>query len=354
MTKKVSKVMSAREAVERFIPDGCSLSIANFLHSTPYALIYEIIRQRKKDLVIWSQSGLIELDLLIAGGCVRKIITAYNYRVGGEWASTEFERALKEGRIEVEDLSNFTVLAMLWAGALGYSFIPVLSGIKETDIFKIRTILGEDKFKIIKCPFTGKDTVVVAGVNPDVAIFHCQRADEYGNAQYWGSIGNSKWATLACKRIIVSCEEIVDHDVIKYSPHHTLIPGFRVDAVVEEPWGAHPSDLLGYYNADVPFLGQFFFQNNTAEGIQQFLKEWIYDLADRKEYIEHYIERFGADQLFRLKARTHPSYPADYGSSTVMPWDETGYSEALDITREEFDQILEKEGGVIEWEIEEK
>ena len=352
MPEKNSKVMTAREAVERFIPDGASISIANFLHSTPYALVFEIIRQRKKELEVWSQSGLIELDLLVAGGCVRRIITAYSYRIGGEWASTALERALKAGEVELEDLSNFTVLAMLWAGALGYSFIPVLWGIENTDIFKIRSVLGENKFKIIKCPFTGKDTLVVPGVNPEVAIFHCQRADIYGNAQYWGSTGNSKWAALACKRIIVSCEEIVDHEIIQYSPHHTLIPGFRVDAVVEEPWGAHPSDLLGCYNADVPFLGQFFLQNNTAEGIEAFLKEWVYELPDRKAYIAHYIERFGMETLLRLKARSHPSYPADYGSSRSMPWDEKGYSEPLGISRKEFDQILEKEGA-IEWEIEE-
>jgi len=348
----VSKVMTAREAVEKFVPHGASVSIANFLTSTPFALIHEIIRQRKKDLTIWSQSGIEEIDLLIASGCTKKVVTAYNYRAGGEWASTEFERAVKEKRVEVEDLSNFAVLAMLWAGALGYNFIPVLKGIKETDIFRVRTLLGSDKFKVLKCPFTGEETVVVKGVQPDVAVFHCQRADKFGNAQYWGSIGNSKWAALACKHIIVSCEEIVDHDVVRFSPHNTLIPGFRVDAVVEEHWGAHPSELLGYYNFDLNFRAGFYITNANPQALQAFIKEYIYDLADRHEYVQHIIGKTGSERLSRLRARRRPSSTADYGTANLTVWDDKDYSYELGLTRQEFYKVLEEQAEVIEWETE--
>ena len=348
--KKPSKVMTAKEAVEKFVPDGSSISIANFLTAAPFALVHEIIRQRKKDLFVWSQSGIEEIDLLIAGGCAKKVVTAYNYRAGGEWTSTEFERAVKEGRLEVEDLSNFTVLAMLWAGACGFEFMPVLGGIKETDVFKVRTILGEDKFKIVKSPFTGQDVVVVKGVQPDVAIFHCQRADAMGNAQYWGSIGNSKWASLACKHIIVSCEEIVEHEIIQYSPHLTLLPGFRVDAVVEAPWGAHPAEVLGHYNFDLAFRAGFYFQNASSEGLKGFMKEWIYDVADRNEYISHYVHKFGMEHLNKRRARSHPSYSANYGYAPLTVWDANNYSEELAMTKEEFGKVLEERGEVIEWE----
>ena len=148
--------MTAAEAVERFVPDGSSVSIANFLTAIPFTLVHEVIRQHKKNLTIWSQSGIEEINLLVAGGCTNKVVTAYNFRAGGEWASTEFERAIKEKRLEVEDMSNFAVLAMLWAGALGYSFMPVLKGIKETDVFRVRTLLGDDKFKVIQVPVHGR------------------------------------------------------------------------------------------------------------------------------------------------------------------------------------------------------
>ena len=97
--------------------------------------------------------------------------------------------------------------------------------------------MGENKYRVIKCPYTGKDQLTVPAANPDVCIVHVQRADKFGNAQYWGALGSVAAAALASKRIVVSCEEIVEHDVIQSSPHLTLIPAYRVDAVVEVPGG---------------------------------------------------------------------------------------------------------------------
>ena len=110
--------------------------------------------------------------------------------------------------------------------------------------------MGENKYKVITCPFTGKDTVLVPALNPDVCVIHVQRADRFGNAQYWGAMGSVQEAALASKSIIVSCEELVEHDVVQASPNFTIIPAFRVHAVMEMPWGGHPSDVLGYYNKD--------------------------------------------------------------------------------------------------------
>jgi len=61
-------------------------------------------------------------------------------------------------------------------------------------------------------------------------------------------------ACLASKKIIVSCEEIVDYDIIKSSPHLTIIPGFRVNAVIEEPYGCHPWELPGYRTWDAAMI----------------------------------------------------------------------------------------------------
>ena len=112
---------------------------------------------------------------------------------------------------------------MLMAGALGYDFLPVMKSVKESDVFKIRTFRCENKMKTIKSPFSGEETVVVPALNPDVAIVHVQRADKYGNAQLWGSEGTVKWAALSAKKIIVTCEEIVEHEKIRRSPFLTII-----------------------------------------------------------------------------------------------------------------------------------
>ena len=62
-----------------------------------------------------------------------------------------------------------------------------------------------------------------------------------------------KEAAFASRRVIVVVEELVDESVIRADPNRTLIPGLVVDAVVVEPWGAHPSYAQGYYDRDNEF-----------------------------------------------------------------------------------------------------
>ncbi|MFB0561999.1 MAG: CoA transferase subunit A [Candidatus Lokiarchaeia archaeon] len=309
------KVMTASEAVKKYISDREQVSIGNFIQSSPFALIHEIIRQKKRDLTLWSTSLIEEADILIAGGCVKRIVTAFSFRAGGANFGNEFERAVKEKRIEVEDYSNYSVLAMLMAGAMGLTFMQIPIGLKHTDIFRKRSFMGENKFKEMDCPFTGRKVLLVPAANPDVAIVHVQRVDFEGNAQLWGALGTAKWASLACKKIIVSAEEIVDHEIINRSPHHTIIPGFRTNAIVLEPWGAHPAEVQGYYDMDFLFRGLLLAMNTTHESIRHFLNEWVYNLENREEYIEHYVERFGRIYLQRLKAKPYYSPPVNYGSS---------------------------------------
>lgn len=309
------KVMTASEAIKKFISDGESICLANFLQSSPLALIHEIVRQKKRNLTLWSTSLIDEADILIGGGCIKRIVTAYSYRVGGANFPNELDRALKEKRVELEDHSNYSITAMLMAGAMGHTFTQVPITLKSTDLFNKRSFMGENKFKEIDCPFTGKKVLLVPGVNPDVAVVHVQRVDTYGNAQLWGALGTAKWACLACKKIIVSAEEIVDHEIINSSPHLTIVPGFRVNAVVLEPWGAHPAEVQGYYDMDALFRAMFFAMDAKPDSLQAFITDWIYNLENREEYIEQYIERFGLKYLQKLKAKPYYSAPANYGSS---------------------------------------
>lgn len=341
------KRMTAREAVERFVSDGDSVVIANCLYGTPYALIHEIIRQGRKGLTVFQQGGIDEIDQLLLGGCLSRLLMAYNFRVAGERIETVLERALRRGEVEVEDYSNYTLLAMLQAGAMGYPFLPVMSGIRESDVYRVETFCAGQKFGEVECPFTGEKVVVVRGRNPDVAILHVQRADRAGNAQLWGALINSKWACLASSRIIVSCEQVVDRDTIMRSPHLTIVPSFRVCAVVEEPWGAHPSELLGFYDYDMIFRSLFFMQAMSGEGGKAWMDEWVYGVADRREYLQHYADRFGLRYLQELRAKPYPSIPADYGASGRRAWDEDDMSFNFQLTRDEFLRALEEKGGFV-------
>ncbi|MCK9273614.1 MAG: hypothetical protein M0P57_00820 [Syntrophales bacterium] len=343
-----NKVMSAREAINRFVNDNDELIIGNYTVGTCCELVYEIVRQKKKGFTLYSQSGILDVDVLVNAGCIDRLVSTYVLRSGGKKGGGAVERAMRAGTLEWEDYTNFNYNARLVAGMHGFSFIQVLEGVMATDLFKKRGFMGEDKYRVIQCPYTGKDILTVPAANPDVCIVHVQRADRDGNAQYWGAMGSVAAAALCSKRIIVSCEEIVEHDVIKSSPHLTIIPSYRVNAVVEIPWGAHPTEVLGYYNLDRFFYGMFMMSNATEEGARAWMDEWVYGCKDREAYIDHYAQKFGSGMLDKLKARAFFSAPANYGSAFISSWDENGRERTMGITLETLEKTMEERGMLCE------
>lgn len=342
MKTKENKVMNAREAVAQYVHDGDTLIIGNYTISIAFGLVNEVARQKKKGLTLCSQSGHLCDEILTAAGCVDRLVTAYVMSAGSMDGIYPVGRALKKGTVQVEDYTNFQYNARLVAGMHGYGFMQVLEGVLHTDIFRRRSFMGENKFKVITCPFTGKDTVLVPALTPDVCIVHVQRADKFGNAQYWGAMGSVQAAALASRRIIVSCEEIVEHDVIAASPHFTIIPSFRVDAVVEMPWGAHPSQVVGYYNSDKAGLAFLSMGLMKEDGGKAILDEWVYGCPDHNAYMKHYISLMGPGALNDLKARPYYSAPANYGAAFTSVWDEEGKERTMGISLEELEQIMKE------------
>jgi glutaconate CoA-transferase, subunit A len=342
------KRMTAKEAVGENVHDGDTLIIGNYTISIAFGLVYEVARQRKKGLTLCSQSGHLCDEILMAAGCIDRLITAYVMSAGTIGGDYPVGRALKQGKLQIEDYTNFHYNARLVAGMHGFSFMQVLEGIMHTDVFKKRGFMGDAKFKVITCPFTGKETVLVPALNPDVCIIHVQRADKFGNAQYWGAMGSVQAAALASRRIIVSCEEVVEHDVIKSSPHFTIIPAFRVNAVVEMPWGAHPGDVVGCYNADK--VGQAVMGGGllTEKGGVAWLDEWIYGCVDHNAYIKHYVSTYGVEVLNAIKARAYYSAPANYGSAFSSAWDERKMERTMGVTMTELEQIMQEKGVLYE------
>lgn len=342
------KRMSASEAVERFLKDGDSLVYANCLASMPLALVHEVIRAGKKNLMLFQQGGIEEVDLMLEARVIDKLVVAYNFRLGGKRIMPPLDRAMKERRVQVEEMTNFTLLSMMKAGAMGYNFIPVLSGLRVTDVVKRNGFLKDQRFGEVTDPFSGEKTLVVKGYNPDCALMHVQRADKAGNGQLWGAMINSKWAALAAKKIILSTERIVDSDVIKSSPHLTIAPAHKVCAVVECPWGAHPSELAGGYDYDLIFRALYFASIGSPDSIKGWMDEWIYNISDREEYINHYIEKFGEERLAVLKAKPFLSEPADYGFPFTHEWNDEGYAEKMGMNMSEFVAMLDEKGVLLQ------
>jgi glutaconate CoA-transferase, subunit A len=150
----------------------------------------------------------------------------------------------------------------------------------------------------------------VRALNPDVTIVHVQRADSEGNAHCWGDFGVMLEGVRAAKRVIVVAEEIVEPEVIASDPNRTVIPGFLVNAVVECPYGAHPSPVQGYYNRDNEFFREYHEQTKTKQQSDAWLDRWVYSITDRAAY----LARFENDRVGALGVKQHAyAAQADFG-----------------------------------------
>ena len=172
--------------------------------------------------------------------------------------------------------------------------------------------MGDGKYKMIESPFDGSPVMLAPALHPDVAIIHVQQADEDGNAQMWGICGDCKWGANAAGKVIVSCERIVSRETIGKDPSRTIVPAFKVAAVTEEPFGAHPGYTPGFYDMDLAYGYLYKEASNTVEGFQAFLDEWVFGVKDRTEYINHYIQKFGYAQYKKLQAKFDYGYPVSY------------------------------------------
>lgn len=299
-----SRQMRLDQAIERLVPDGSAVTLGTSLETMiPFAAGHELIRQQKKDLTLIGPISDILFDQIIGAGCVRKVRAAWvgNVITGSGY---NFRRAVEARQLAIEDHSNLTLAMALKAGAMGVPFMPC------------RTALGSGLYqtnaglKTIACPFSGETLTAVAAITPDVAIVHVQRADVYGNAHAWGNLGVSREACLAAHRIILTAEEIVAPDVIRSDPNRVITPGFKVDAVVHWPWGAHPSPVPGHYNRDHQMFIDYQDQSRTPEAFAQWRRAWVEGIQTSKDY----LRRVGRKRTHALALEQHVySATADFG-----------------------------------------
>jgi glutaconate CoA-transferase subunit A len=300
-----------RDAVAALVRDGDTVAIEGFTHLIGFAAGHEIIRQRKRDLTLARLTPDLIYDQMIAAGVARKLIFSWlgNPGVGGLGAIRRRIEPATSGegklpRLEVEEYSHFGMVGRYTAGAANLPFYPLRSYF-ETDLPKANPLIRE-----IQSPYGDGVVYAVPPLKPDVSILHAQRADASGNTQIWGLLGSQKEAAFAAERVIVVVEELVDESVVRADPNRTVIPGLIVDAVVVEPFGAHPSYVQGAYDRDNRFYLDWDAITKDEDAIQRWLREWVYDLDGRPAY----LDKLGAERLVTLKPGSAPSGSVEYGT----------------------------------------
>ncbi len=302
------KLISMREAVATYVRDGLSVAIEGFTSSICFAAGHEIIRQRRRDLTLIRMTPDLVYDQMVAAGVASKLVFSYlgNPGVGPLNAIRRAVEHATPAPLELEEYSHYGMVGRYIAGASRLPFFP------------LRSYIGSDmpavnpRIKMVESPYGDGSIAVVPPLNPEVAILHAQRADSEGNTHLWGLLGAQKEVAFASKSVIVVVEELVSEQIIRSDPNRTLIPGLIVDAVVVEPYGAHPSYVQGYYDRDNPFYLEWDAISRDAARTQVWLDEWVFGVADRAAY----LKKLGNDKLNGLKVAPAFAAPVDYGVHT--------------------------------------
>ena len=301
MSKQLgSKVMTAKEAVERFVFDGATVGMGGqSIGRCSIALAHEIVRQGKKDLTLVGCNLALSMDIMVGAGLVRRTEsgTGNLERFG---ATFRWRRAAEDGGLEVEDYSHLAMASRFLAGALGLPFMPTKS-LLGTDILNKRRFDGREPFKLIDNPWNpGEPVVLLPACTPDVSIIHAQRADEMGNVIIEGFTTQEPEMVGASRSVIVSCEEVVSSGQVRRDPDRTTIPYIFVDAVVEQPWGAFPTSTYRYYEHDEEHLRHYqACARAGGETYQGYLQEFIYDCETFDDYLE---KAAGVEKLNQLRS----------------------------------------------------
>jgi len=309
------KLMTAGEAIERYVRDGCQLAVGGFtINRNPMALVYQIARRKLRDLHLVAHSNGQALDVLVGAGCVARIEIAYGGN--GRFAPTciRFRKAVERGEVLVEDYTNNQMTLRFLAGALNVPFIPSKSGL-GTDVLnkegfppEIRDDdkVAKKKVHVMADPFghADDDVALLPALTPDVSLIHAQQVSTDGTVRIKGLTFADLEQCKAASAVIVSCEEIVPDDYLRLDPDQNALPPFLVDAVVPVKYGAHPTACRYFYDYDPKHLNLYKAIAKDDEQWAAYLDEWVFGV----ETWDDYLDKVGGAQLARIRANTVAGY----------------------------------------------
>jgi glutaconate CoA-transferase subunit A len=318
MHTQSDKLMSLSDAVEQFVPDRAHMSIGGFtINRNPMAAVYEIIRQQKRHLHLYAHSNGQGLDELTGAGCVDHIEIAYGG--SGRFAPTciRFRKAVETGCVNVEDYTNYQMTLRFMAGAMGVPFLPTRASLGSDIINRwgfshsmrqANSRLPNQKLVTLDNPFDGwcdmERVVLVPAINPDITIVHAQYADRQGTTRINGLPFADVEQAKAAKHLIITCETLVEDDLLRQAPDQNQIPFFCVDAVVHVPMGAYPTACYQHYDYDPTRLHQYRRAALDDVRYQAYLDTEIMATASHAEMMAH----IDAGQLDKIRADGRTGY----------------------------------------------
>ncbi len=306
-------------AAAALVPDGATISFGGFTTQRhPMAFVYELIRQRRRDLYLFGHSPGGDWDILVGAGCVRRVELAYEADEAFGTVGPRWRRAVERGEVEWEDYSNFAMAARFAAGAMGIPFMP-LGSLLGSDLVARRTLSDEEraadprtasrKLHVIESPFNADDRVVlVPAIHTEFAVLHVQKATAQGTIRIEGQTFADVQQALCADTVIVTAEEIVDEDELRQEPERIPLPFFAVKHVCHVPFGAHPYAVFNCYDYDPLQLKAYHQAAADDATFAAYLERFVYGAKDHAAYLQAVG---GSERLASLRAAPGYGYRPD-------------------------------------------
>ncbi|GAW92681.1 CoA transferase subunit A [Calderihabitans maritimus] len=278
------KRMDLKTAIAEFVKPGNYLSIGGFSFvRLPMAFLWEVLRQG----YVFKMAGgsrSLDFNMLLDNNMVEAVDASYI--LGMETLGIPYharrlaERKEIRGELKICEWSNGTMAWRHKAAAMGVPFLPV------------KSLLGSDTFKYsgakkVKCPFTGEEVALVPALYSDVAVIHVHKADMYGNCQIYGMLGDDIEKAKSARHVIITTEKIVDAEEFRRGPS-PVITQFYVDAVVEVPYGAYPTNMPGLYYLDLEHLKEYLAASKDPHGkkIRAYYQKYFFNPISFQNFLD--------------------------------------------------------------------
>jgi glutaconate CoA-transferase, subunit A len=310
--------ITIKEAVS-LINDNDMVTFSGFtIWRRPMAVVYEMVRQKKRNLHVADVNGGTHSEILVGAGCVGIWESCWSgHELYGKLGEMVADRHLNGGTI-IEDYSHGQMVARLLAGAWGLPFMPCAMAL-GTDILnpdydsfsKAGLRNGSNpkiplkKYEFVSDPFFGSgDILLMPAINPDWAIVYASQAGDKGTIRVNAQTYMDAEVIKCAKKVVVVAEEIVPESYLREEPKKNIAAGHAIDYIVELPWAAHPTGSQGYYDVDGDFIKAFYQASKSQVSFDKWADEWIFGTVDHQSY----LEKLGITRLEKLRANNALGY----------------------------------------------
>jgi glutaconate CoA-transferase subunit A len=251
------KFTTLQKAISQIEGNSSLLTFSGMqLNRAPIALVFELIRQKKKNLSLITTPNPLPVDMLIGAKLVKYAKFGFNgfsYDYGFV-ISPNFRNAIENNLIEWQETDIYEILQNLKASASGKEFLP-LNGMQGSDYLKYNNYKKEE----------GK--IVVPPVKPDFALIHAQKADKEGNVFIEDPV-TDKLLANASKKVIVSVEKV--EEKLK----EITIPNDKINSIVEVPKGAFPTACFGFYDYNKEHIKEYIELSKQGK-IEEYFEKYV-------------------------------------------------------------------------------